>query len=116
MRNKALSLIEQELVEIKQHFDDPIKGGWELDLDIIESILLERLLGFDFMDLLIRSVVSEGFNVHASDRGFMIQPKTPYHPVYYDNQTNELVIIEDSKDKSYIFKYKSDRYKYLGKL
>ena len=115
MRDKALSLIEKELIEIKEHFEI-IDGGWGLDLNLIENDISIRLLGFDLMGLIIDRILEEGFEVKLRNGGVFVESKDPYIPVYYDNQTNKLIIVEDSEDKSYIFKYKGDRYAYLGKL
>ena len=115
MRDKALSLIEQELIEIKEHFEI-IDGGWGLDLNIIENDISMKLLSFDLMGLIIDRLLEEGFKVMRRNGGVFVESKDPYVPVYYDNQTNKLIIVEDSEDKSYISKYKGDRYTYLGKL
>lgn len=119
MRDEAIFLIRDELIEIKEHFNDPIDGGWDLDLDFIRIVVSERLLGFDLSDLIIQEVLNEGLNVELRNKEIVIRSEEPYRPVYYDDLTNEIIVIEDSTDKSYLAKYSSynnSRYAFLGKL
>jgi len=95
-------VIKKERKELQEHFK---KHGWSLDRDHIRADILEKLLGFDILELIDHSLVADSQVAIDSIKGEYVL-KAGYSPIYLDTYTGEIILVDKPQDKSYIMKYR----------
>jgi hypothetical protein len=95
-------VIKKERKELQDHFK---KHGWSLDRDYIRADILEKLLGFDILELIDHSLVADSQVAIDAIKGEYVL-KAGYSPIYLDTYTGEIILVDKPQDKSYIMKYR----------
>jgi hypothetical protein len=95
-------VIKKERKELQDHFK---KHGWNLDRDHIRADILEKLLGFDILELIDHSLVADSQVAIDSIKGEYVL-KAGYSPIYLDTYTGEIILVDKPQDKSYVMKYR----------
>ena len=115
-KKQVLSDILNGVKENVEHFrmED---GGWKLDKDFIDSTIITKILGFDITDEINQAFINEGLTIEYNNNGAFVRTSEEYMPIYMNVRTGKLYIVENSDDKSYIYKF-SERngYVQIGKL
>lgn len=94
--------------EIAEHFDE---FGWSLLTDCYQSYIMDDIFGMDVgsyirTQILIKTGCRLTYN---STMGAMYSKKDGYYPIYMDNSTGEIKVIENADiDKSYIFNHRDE--------
>jgi hypothetical protein len=115
-KKQVLEIIRQEVKEVVEHFNLE-DGGWKLSRESIEGRILERILGSNFEREINQAFINEGLVIEYTGSGTLIRTREEYHPIFMNVKTGKLHVIENSDDKSYLFKFRDcDGYAYIGKL
>lgn len=106
-------ILKKERKELQDHFK---KNGWDIKRDFIRADILQKLLGFDVLEVIDHYLVADSQVAIDSVEG-NYQLKSGYSPIYLDENTGEIILVEKPKDKKYILKYKeSNGYHLIGFL
>lgn len=109
-------ILEKEVKSHTEHFNSE-DGGWGLDKSFIVSDILYKILGSHIEDEINQAFINSGFTVSYNDGKSFIEHKEGYKPIFFNEFTGEIVVIDNSDDKSYLFKYKSKNgWYHIGKL
>jgi hypothetical protein len=115
-KKQLLEIIKKHVEITNEHFkpDDDCLGGWKLDKSFVQSEILYDIFGFHIEDEISQAFINEGLLIEYTNEGAaFIRTEEEYHPIYMNERTGELHVIENSDDKSYIFK---DGYVFIGRL
>lgn len=110
-RKQLLEIIKKHVESRNEHFkpDDERFGGWKLDKDFIKSEILYDIFGFHIDDEIGQAFMNEGLVIEYADNRSFIRTKEEYYPIYMNAKTGKLYVIENSDDKSYLFKFKESK-------
>ena len=115
-KKKILSDILSEVKETAEHFriED---GGWKLNKDFIDHTIINRILGFNLIDEINQAFMNEGLMIEYNRSGVFVRTEEEYMPIYMNQRTGKIHLIENSEDKTYLNKF-SERNGYveIGKL
>jgi hypothetical protein len=115
-KEQMLSLILNEVKETAEHFKME-DGGWKLNKDFIDSTIIQRILGFNIIDEISQAFMNEGLEIEYNDDGAFVRTEEEYQPIYMNERTGEIHLVENSNDKSYIDRFsKRNGYVEIGKL
>ena len=101
-------VIKKHVKENKKHFEE---YGFDLDVDHIRNCIFFDLFQINLDEYFYQELckVSEVHVRYSSDETSpLLCRKDGYYPVYYDMYEDEIIIVENSRDKSYLFDYKED--------
>ncbi len=117
-RQQIIEIIKEEVSDVVDHFERSDGfGGWKLDQSHIRSIIISKILGVNIEDEINQAIINTGLVIDFEDGGLFIKTKEPYHPIFMNIKTGKLHVVENSDDKSYIFKFReSAGYVEIGKL
>ena len=115
-KQQIIEIIKEEVSDVVEHFEI-FEGGWKLDQSHIKNSVLYKILGVNIEDALNQAIINTGLVIDLEDGGVFIKTKEPYHPIYMNIETGELRVVEDSDDKSYLFKFSvKNGYVEIGRL
>ena len=115
-RKQILSDILSEVKETAKHFKIE-DGGWKLNKDFIDSTIINRILGFNVIDEIAQAFMNEGLLIEYNNNGTFVRTEEEYMPIYMNERTGNIHLIENSNDKTYLDRF-SERNGYveIGKL
>jgi len=115
-KEQMLSLILSEVKETAEHFKiEP--GGWKLDKYFIDSDIIYKILGFNLIDEISQAFMNEGLVIEYSGKGAFVRTEEEYQPIYMNERTGKIHLVENSDDKTYLNKFSSrNGYAEIGKL
>lgn len=110
-KKQLLEIIKKHVESTNEHFkpDDERFGGWKLDKDFIKSEILYDVFGFHIDDEIGQAFMNEGLVIEYVNNRSLIRTKEEYCPIYMNAKTGRLYVIENSDDKSYLFKFKESK-------
>lgn len=110
-KKQLLEIIKKHISTVNEHFkpDDERFGGWKLDKSNITSEILYDVFGFHIDDEIGQAFINEGLVIEYTDNRSFIRTKEEYQPIYMNAKTGKLYIVENSDDKSYLFKFKESK-------
>ena len=110
-KKQLLEIIKKHIESTNEHFrpDDERFGGWKLDKDFIQSEILRDIFGFHIEDEISQAFMNEGLVIEYVNNRTLIRTKEEYCPIYMNAKTGKLYVIENSDDKSYLFKFKESK-------
>lgn len=115
-KKKILDAINREIETTVEHFKME-DGGWKLRKDSIQSEILRDIFGFSIEDEINQAFINEGLVIEYTKEGAFVRTEEEYHPIYMNERTGKLHVIENSDDKSYIEKFReSNGYVEIGRL
>jgi hypothetical protein len=115
-KEQILDAINREIETAVEHFKIE-EGGWKLRKDFIQSEILRNILGFSVEDEINQAFINEGLVIEYAKEGVFVRTEEEYHPIYMNERTGKLHVIENSDDKSYTFKFREcDGYVFIGRL
>ena len=115
-KKQILSDILTEVRETAKHFKIA-DGGWKLNKDFIYSNIINRILGFNIIDEISQAFMNEGLLIEYNDDGAFVRTEEEYMPIYMNERTGEIHLIENSNDKTYINRFSMrNGYVEIGKL
>ena len=115
-KEQILSDILREVKETAEHFKIE-EGGWKLAKDFIDSDIIRKILGFNIIDEISQAFINEGLVIEYNDSGAFIRTKEEYVPIYMNERTGEIHLVENSDDKSYLGKFSTrNGYVEIGRL
>jgi hypothetical protein len=115
-KKQILEAINKVVKSTATHFNLE-EGGWKLRKESIEFEILHNILGFSFEDEINQAFINEGLIIEYADNGTFVRSKEAYNPIYMNQRTGKLYVVEDSDDKSYIFKFREcNGYVFIGRL
>lgn len=106
-------VLDEEAEDTREHFE---KNGWDLDRDCIRELILEKIFGLNILEIIDHKIAKKA-NVAINVKDNKYELKDGYKPIYMNDKTGEIILVENCKDKSYVFKYKeSNGYTFIGRL
>jgi hypothetical protein len=115
-KKKILDAINREIETTVEHFKME-DGGWKLRKDSIQSEILRDIFGFSIEDEINQAFINQGLVIEYTQEGAFVRTEEEYHPIYMNERTGKLHIVENSDDKSYFKKFReSNGYVFIGKL
>jgi hypothetical protein len=115
-KKQILSDILNEVRETAEHFKIA-DGGWKLNKDFIDSTIIQRILGFNIIDEIGQAFMNEGLVIEYNDNGAFVRTKEEYQPIYMNQRTGKIHLVENSDDKTYLDKFSMrNGYVQIGKL
>jgi hypothetical protein len=115
-KKQILKAISKEVKSTVKHFKME-DGGWKLSKDFIQSEILRNILGFSIEDEINQAFFNEGLLIEYTHEGDFVRTEEGYHPIYMNQKTGKLHVIENSDDKSYLEKFReSNGYVEIGRL
>lgn len=94
--------------EIAEHFE---KYGWGLCTSSYQEYILGDLFGMDLENYIRNEVIKKTNSklIYNSTIGTMYAKKGGYCPIYMNNETGEIKVIENADiDKSYVFEHREE--------
>lgn len=114
---KIQAIIEQEVKESLVHFKDEENGGWRLDKSFLTSEIFRKIFGVLIGDEIDQAFINAGLSVSYGSDGSFVELKDGYKPIYFNEKTGKIKVVEDSDNKDYLFKYSSIKgWTYIGRL
>jgi hypothetical protein len=115
-KEQILSDILREVKETAEHFKIE-EGGWKLAKDFVDSDIIRKILRFNIIDEISQAFINEGLVIEYTKEGAFVRTEEEYHPIYMNERTGKLHVIENSDDKSYFKKFReSNGYVFIGRL
>jgi hypothetical protein len=115
-KKKILDAINREIETTVEHFKME-DGGWKLRKDYIQFEILRDIFGFSIEDEINQAFINQGLVIEYTKEGAFVRTEEEYHPIYMNERTGKLHIVENSDDKSYFKKFReSNGYVFIGKL
>jgi hypothetical protein len=119
-KKQLLEIIRKHVESTNEHFkpDDDCLGGWKLDKGFAQSEILYDIFGFHIEDEINQAFMNEGLLIEYTNEGAaFVRTEEEYHPIYMNERTGELHVIENSDDKSYFKKFRENNgYVFIGRL
>ena len=110
---KLEEILDKEATDMIEHFT---KNGWDLNRESIRENIIHQIFGIHLLEV-IDQYLAKKANVTINVTDDVFELNEEYKPIYMNDKTGEIVLIEDIKDKSYVFKYKeSNGYTLIGRL
>jgi hypothetical protein len=106
---KIQSIIEQEVNETLKHFKDEENGGWRLGKSFLTSEIYRDVFGVLIEDEIDQAFINAGLTVSYGSDGSFVELKEGYKPIYFNEKTGKIKVVENSDNKSYLFKYSSEK-------
>jgi hypothetical protein len=115
-KEQILSDILTEVKETAEHFKIA-DGGWKLNKDFIDSTIINKILGFNVIDEISQAFMNEGLVIEYNDNGVFVRTEEEYMPIYMNERTGKIHLIENSEDKTYLDRFSMrNGYVEIGKL
>ena len=115
-KKQILNAINREIETTVEHFNLE-DGGWKLRKDSIQSEILREVLGFSIEDEINQAFINEGLLIEYTEKGAFVRTQEGYHPIYMNQKTGKLHVVENSDDKSYMVRFREcDGYVFIGRL
>lgn len=115
-KKQILSDILREVKETAEHFKIE-EGGWKLDKDFVDCDIIQKILGFNIVDEIGQAFINEGLVIEYNDSGAFVRTKEEYVPIYMNERTGKIHLVENSDDKSYLGKFSTrNGYVEIGRL
>ena len=116
-KKQILNAVNREIETTVEHFNLE-DGGWKLRKEYIQSEILRNIFGFSIEDEINQAFINEGLVIEYTNEGAaFVRTEEEYHPIYMNERTGELHVIENSDDKSYFKKFReSNGYVFIGRL
>lgn len=94
---KLDKVMQGEIKDLKRHFRS---DKWDLDYTQIRSDIVRGLLGYEIDTYIMRNILASNRNLKLKygDGKIMITHKN-YRPVYYNTETNELLVLETIQER-----------------
>ncbi len=109
-------IIESNVKETIEHFKDS-EGGWNLSRDHIISDILYGILGFHIHDEVNQAFMNEGLRLVYNNNETFVTLDEGYKPIYMNDKTGKIHLVEDSFNKAYIDKFSDKRgFTQIGRL
>lgn len=110
-------IIKQEVKESLVHFKDEENGGWRLDKSFLTSEIFRKIFGVLIGDEIDQAFINAGLSVSYGSDGSFVELKEGYKPIYFNEKTRKIKVVENSDNKDYLFKYSSKKgWVYIGRL
>lgn len=106
---KIQAIIEQEVAESLEHFNDEENGGWRLDKSYLRSEIFRKIFSVLIEDEIDQAFINVGLSVSYGSDGSFVELKEGYKPVYFNERTGKITLVENSDNKDYLFKYSSKK-------
>lgn len=114
---KIQSIIDQEVAEALEHFKDQESGGWRLDKSFIVNEVLYKIFGFLIGDEIDQAFINAGLTVSYDSDGSFVESKDGYKPIFFNEKTGKIKVVENTDDKDYLYKYISKKgWEQVGRL
>lgn len=115
-KEELLEILNKHVKETLRHFKK-LDQGWKLDKDMLVDDILFDILGFSIHDEFSNLIHEKGLYTEITKDSFLVREKEDYNPIYYNERTGKIVVIDEPNDKSYIFKYNENKGWYnIGRL
>jgi hypothetical protein len=115
-KKKILDAINREIETTVEHFKME-DGGWKLRKDSIQSEILRDIFGFSIEDEINQAFINQGLVIEYTKEGAFVRTEEAYRPIYMNERTGKLHVIENSDDKSYFKKFRENNgYVFIGRL
>ena len=110
---KLEEILDKEATDMIEHFT---KSGWDLSRESIRENIIHQIFGIHLLEV-IDQYLAKKANVTINVTDDVFELNEEYKPIYMNDKTGEIVLVEDTKDKSFVFKYKeSNGYTLIGRL
>lgn len=110
-------IIKQEVKESLVHFKDEENGGWRLDKSFLTSEIFRKIFGVLIGGEIDQAFINAGLSVSYGSDGSFVELKEGYKPIYFNEKTGKIKVVENSDNKDYLFKYSSKKgWVYIGRL
>lgn len=106
---KIEEIIQQEVSECLEHFSDTVNGGWKLDKSWIKNEIFYKIFDVVIEEEIDQAFINEGLSVSYEGGSSFVELKEGYKPIYFNEKTGKLKVVENADDKSYLFKYTANK-------
>ena len=111
------AIIQQKVAESLEHFNDDQNGGWKLDKSYLKSEIFRKVFGVLIEDEIDQAFINAGLSISYHSNGSFVELKEGYQPIFLNEKTGNIKLVEDSDNKDYIFKYSENKgWTYIGRL
>lgn len=111
------AIIQQEVAESLEHFNDDQNGGWKLDKSYLKSEIFRKVFGVLIEDEIDQAFINAGLSISYQSNGSFVELKEVYQPIFLNEKTGKIKLVDNSDDNSYLSKYSSKRgWIYIGRL
>jgi hypothetical protein len=111
------AIIQQEVAESLEHFNDQENGGWKLDKSYLRSEIFHKVFGVLIESEIDQAFINAGLSISYSSNGSFIELKEGYQPIFFNEKTGKIEVVEDSDNNAYIFKYSEhEGWTHIGRL
>lgn len=115
-KKQIAEAINKEVRSCIEHFNAEV-GGWKLDKDFIRSHILDDIFGFSIEDEINQAFINENLIIEYNDRGSFVRTKEEYMPIYMNERTGKIHLVENSDDKTYLKRFTTrNGYVQIGRL
>jgi hypothetical protein len=115
-KKQIAEAINKEVRSCIEHFNEEV-GGWKLNKDFIQSQILGSIFGFSIEDEINQAFINENLIVEYNDRGSFVRTKEEYMPIYMNERTGKIHLVENSDDKTYLKRFTTrNGYVEIGRL
>ena len=110
-------IIDKQVAEALEHFNDQENGGWQLDKSFIKSEIFRKVFNVTIEDEIDQAFINAGLSISYRSDGSFVELEDGYKPIYFNERTGKIKVVENSDDKGYIFKYSGDKgWTHIGRL
>jgi hypothetical protein len=111
------AIIQQEVTESLEHFNDEQNGGWKLDKSYLKSNIFCKVFGVLIESEIDQAFINAGLSISYNYDGSFVELKEGYQPIFFNEKTGKIKVVENSDNKEYIFKYSDHKgWTYIGRL
>jgi hypothetical protein len=111
------AIIQQEVAESLEHFNDEQNGGWKLDKSYLKSNIFCKVFGVLIESEIDQAFINAGLSLSYDSNGSFVELKEGYQPIFFNKKTGKIKLVEDSDNKAYLFKYSENKgWTYIGRL
>jgi hypothetical protein len=115
-KKQILEAISRAVEDAVEHFNRE-DGGWKLYKDFVQSEVLRDIFGFCIEDEISQAFMNQGLSIEYSGGRSFIRTKEEYQPIYMNERTGKIHLVENSDDKTYIHRFSSrNGYVEIGRL
>jgi hypothetical protein len=111
------AIIQQEVAESLEHFNDQENGGWKLNKSHLKSEIFHKVFGVLIESEIDQAFINAGLSISYDSNGSFIELKEGYQPIFFNEKTGKIKVVEDSDNTAYIFKYSEHKgWIHIGRL
>ncbi len=99
------AIIQQEVASSLDHFNNQENGGWKIDKSYLKSEIFCKVFGVLIESEIDQAFINAGLSISYTSNGSFVELKEGYQPIFFNEKTGKIKVVENSDNNDYIFKY-----------